>query len=104
VQAAFKKVTTCSSYIMTLCVCMLIGSFRVFDLGLLLRARLLDAHTATATNATGPTTAPTMTCVETAAELAEGEEEDFEESYIIYILYICIYYNIARKTFELPGL
>ncbi len=67
---------------------MLIGSFRVFDLKLLLRTRLLDAHTATAMNATGPTTAPTITGVETAAELAEGEEEDFAESYIIYIIYI----------------
>ncbi len=61
---------------------MLIGSFRVFDLELLLRTLLLDAHTATAMNATGPTTAPTMTGVETAAEL----EEDFAESYIIYII------------------
>ena len=48
---------------------------------MLLREWTVDARTATAMSATGPKTAPTITPVETAAVLADGEEEDLVECY-----------------------
>ena len=48
---------------------------------LMLREWTLDARTATAMSATGPKTAPTITPVETAAVLADGEEEGLVECY-----------------------
>ena len=46
---------------------------------LMLREWTVDARTAAAMSAMGPTTAPTMTPVETTAVLADGEEEDLVE-------------------------
>jgi hypothetical protein len=46
-----------------------------------LREWTVDARTATAMSAMGPKTAPTITPVETAAVLADGEEEDLVECY-----------------------
>jgi hypothetical protein len=48
---------------------------------LMLREWTVDARTATAMSATGPKTAPTITPAETAAALADGEEEDLVECY-----------------------